>query len=344
MPPRGPSTQRWVAEDQVSIPYRGEPYQQFDRDTVRQIRRSPYARTYALARSLAEGQPTTYDVVRNTERWLQRELRYSERVPTRAYPLPGFLFEDKVGYCQQFSGAMALMLRMNGIPARVAAGFAPGIYDQATKEYRVRDLDAHSWVEVYFDDIGWVPFDPTPSAAPAEAQAAGTDSASAARGGTDRGAAEGTRQREQSAGAGPDSAGGGGSGPAWWLVPVVLLVLGAVSVAGFWIYTVVHERRHRRGTPGDAQLAELRSALERMGHDVPPRTTLAALERRLRSLVGPAAARYVGQLRARRYGPPGRAAPGRADRAALRRELARSGGRLGRFRALLALPPRSPSR
>jgi transglutaminase-like putative cysteine protease len=343
-PPANDRDRRFFAEDQVALPFRGQPYEHYDRDTVRQIRRSPYARTYALARSLAKGQPTTYDVVRNTERWLQRELRYSERVPTRAYPLAGFLFEDKVGYCQQFSGAMALMLRMNGIPARVAAGFAPGIYDQATKEYRVRDLDAHSWVEVYFDDIGWVPFDPTPSAAPAEAQAAGTDSASAARGGTDRGAAEGTRQREQSGAGGPASADGGDSGAAWWLVPVVLLVLGMLAVAAFWVHTVFHERRHRRDTPGDAQLAELRTALARMGHDVPPQTTLAGLERRLRSLVGPSAARYVAQLRARRYAPPGRSGPGRADRAALRRELARSGGRLGRFRALLALPPRSPSR
>ena len=71
--------------------------------------------------------------------------------PRRDYPLPAFLFRDKVGYCQQFSGAMALMLRMLGIPARVAAGFTPGSYNADTKEYRVRDLDAHSWVEVWFD-------------------------------------------------------------------------------------------------------------------------------------------------------------------------------------------------
>ena len=48
----------------------------------------------------------------------------------RAPPADGFLFEDKLGYCQQFSGAMALMLRMDGIPARVAAGFSPGLVQQ----------------------------------------------------------------------------------------------------------------------------------------------------------------------------------------------------------------------
>jgi hypothetical protein len=238
---------------------------------------------------------------------------------------------------------MALMLRMNGIPARVAAGFAPGIYDESTKEYRVRDLDAHSWVEVYFAGIGWVPFDPTPTTAPAGSQSASTTSDSAARGGNDRSAAEGTRQRAESGSARPSSVGGPSSRGSWWVIPVALVgmifaVLGALSV-----YAIVHELRHRRDTALDAQLAELESALVRMGHELPPRTTLAALERRLRRLVGPESARYVGLLRARRYAPPG--APGAdpptpADRAGLRRELASAAGRLGRVRALLALPPR----
>ena len=88
---------------------------------------------------------------------------YSERPPDHEYPLEAFLFEDKIGYCQQFSGAMALMLRMSGIPARVVSGFSPGSLNRDSGEYRVRDLDAHSWVEVYFNDIGWVTFDPTPA-------------------------------------------------------------------------------------------------------------------------------------------------------------------------------------
>jgi hypothetical protein len=124
---------------------------------------------------------------------------------------------------------------------------------------------------------------------------------------------------------------------------VALLAIACAAVASLWIYAVGHERRHRRDSPADAQLAELRSALERMGHDVPARTTLAALERRLRRLVGPASARYVGLLRAHRYAPPGgsdAAGPGRGDRAALRRELAAAAGQLGRVRAFFALPPR----
>jgi hypothetical protein len=298
---------------------------------------------YALARSLAWGQATTYDVVSNTERWLQRHLSYSERVPSRPYPLPAFLFIDKVGNCQQFSGAMALMLRMNGIPARVAGGFAPGIYEQSTKEYRVRDLDAHSWVEVYFKGIGWVPFDPTPTTSPAGSQSGGDGSASAARGGADRTASlEGPRQNDVSPLAGPDTLGGNGNSIGLWVIPLILVVLVLFGGVGLVVYSLLHERRHQRAEVVDAQLAELESALRRMGHDVTAKTTLSGLERRLSRLVGPAAGRYARLLRERRYGPNGATGPDRAARAALRRELGAAGGRLGRIRALLALPPRRP--
>ena len=52
------------------------------------------------------------------------------------------------------------MLRMGGIPARVASGFSPGGFRQTTGEWIVRDTDAHSWVEAWFDGIGWVTVDP----------------------------------------------------------------------------------------------------------------------------------------------------------------------------------------
>jgi hypothetical protein len=133
------------------------PGQSLAADQEQRVLDSPYAKTYELAHRLAEGQPTTYDTVKSIQGYLQRGFEYSEKPPIRRYPLASFLFEDRIGYCQQFSGAMTLMLRMNGIPARVAAGFTPGNFDHQAKEYRVRDLDAHSWVEVWFTGIGWVP-------------------------------------------------------------------------------------------------------------------------------------------------------------------------------------------
>ena len=59
---------------------------------------------------------------------------------------------------------------MGGIPARVATGFTTGSFDEKQREYVVRDLDAHSWVEVWFPEYGWVTRDPTPASAPPRSQ------------------------------------------------------------------------------------------------------------------------------------------------------------------------------
>lgn len=72
----------------------------------------------------------------------------------------------KIGYCQHFASAMALMLRQLGIPARIAVGFAGGDWDDPNGIVIVRRRHAHSWVEVHFEGVGWVPFDP--AAIPAE--------------------------------------------------------------------------------------------------------------------------------------------------------------------------------
>jgi hypothetical protein len=76
-----------------------------------------------------------------------------------------------------------------------------------------------------------------------------------------------------------------------------------------------------------------------MGLIVIPSTTLALLERRLRTVAGPEAVRYARALREYRYGPNGAEVPGPRDRRALRRSLARMGGALGWLKALRALPP-----
>src|SRR5262249_3815969 len=90
----------------------------------------------------------------------------------RREPLDYFLFDRREGHCEYFSSAMAVMLRAVGIPSRNVNGFLGGEWNEYGKYVAVRSGDAHSWVEAYFEGVGWVTFDPTP-AAQATARGAG---------------------------------------------------------------------------------------------------------------------------------------------------------------------------
>ena len=283
------------------------------------------ARTYALSRELADGARTPEQYVQRVLDYLATDAYgYSESPPASASTLDGFLFDAKLGYCQQFSGAMALLLRMAGIPARVVTGFSTGATDFKTGEYVVRDFDAHSWVEAYYPGWGWITFDPTPAASPARSQPADA-----------RSVAGGSAGSSTSFGGDPLSERGGGvtatAEPApWWRIPAI--VAGVLALIGLVLLAV---RRWRAGAP--PALSELERALRRTRREPAPGTTLHALE--LRFAATPAAAGYVRALRESRYrDEPGH--PTRAQRRGLRSELGRGAGLLGRIRAWWALPPR----
>jgi transglutaminase-like putative cysteine protease len=124
-----------------------------------------YAPLAQIAEQVAGGARTPYDAVAALEEWflVSGHFQYSDHPAVVAPPLVGFVTKTRSGYCQYFAGAMALMLRYLGIPARVAVGFASGSYDASTHAWRVTDHDAHAWVEVWFPGFGWLPFDPTPA-------------------------------------------------------------------------------------------------------------------------------------------------------------------------------------
>lgn len=100
------------------------------------------------------------DRLRNTA-----EFRYTTETSLRGgtRSILDFLTETKAGFCQQFSTAMAVMLRTVGVQSRVVVGFATGDRMPTTGQYSVKTDSAHSWVEVYFPDWGWMPFEPTPT-------------------------------------------------------------------------------------------------------------------------------------------------------------------------------------
>src|SRR3954447_24194081 len=124
-----------------------------------------YKPLYETARSVAGGARSPYAAAVALDSWFRTGggFTYNQHPPrTRGKPvLVDFVTHTRAGYCQHFAGAMALMLRYLGVPARAAAGFSSGTFQNG--QWTVTDHDAHEWVEVWFRGWGWVPFDPTPS-------------------------------------------------------------------------------------------------------------------------------------------------------------------------------------
>lgn len=121
-------------------------------------------RVEELAHQLTNGRETPLDIARALEKSLRAEYQYDLGSPSGAAPDPldHFLFESKRGHCEFYSTAMAVMLRVRGVPSRNVTGFVGGTYNRFGGFYAVRQGDAHSWVEAYLPDRGWIRFDPTP--------------------------------------------------------------------------------------------------------------------------------------------------------------------------------------
>jgi protein-glutamine gamma-glutamyltransferase len=300
-------------------------------EIVSTMRASPYARAYALARRLADGAPSPYAYAQRIERYLRHGYAYSLHVRATRYPLMTFLFSSRRGYCQHFAGAMALLLRMGGVPARVAVGFTPGSYDNATHHWLVTDKDAHAWVEAWFPHYGWIRFDPTPSADPALANL--RHQSTGPVGGNTHSLPAAPRHREQGLAPAASTSHSShrrpqtGTGSATWLI--VLAVLAALLLAA----TVL-----TRARPGQDPVAELVRAYARSGRPLSQSATLAGLERRL-GPDWPQAAAYVRGLRLARFAP-GRHGHSLRQRRALRAALGEGLGLTGKARAWWALPPR----
>jgi hypothetical protein len=122
-------------------------------------------RVHQLAREIVAARPNPYDKAKAIENYL-RTYPYDLEVsapPEDQDVADYFLFDLKRGYCDYYATAMVVLARSSGIPARFVSGYSPGSYDAPNARYIVRELNAHSWVEIYFPEIGWVEFEPTTS-------------------------------------------------------------------------------------------------------------------------------------------------------------------------------------
>lgn len=142
------------------------------------------ARVRDLAEEITAAGENDYDKAKLIEAYLRLNFTYTNKPDMSKLSgasndfVDQFLFELQEGYCDYFSTAMAVMSRSIGLPARWVKGFAPGalpvsgpsmggpldeemINPDGQGTYTVRNSDAHSWVEIYFEGYGWIPFEAT---------------------------------------------------------------------------------------------------------------------------------------------------------------------------------------
>ena len=329
-----------VTLDGAAYPAFGEPGREAEVQRVfqRQLNGDPgiispidgWRDPYRVARELTADAKTPYQAAVILENWFQTEFAYDE---TASYggvsvlgPLPVFLqSERRAAHCQYFAGSMAVLLRMLGIPARVAFGFAQGRLDGGKRV--VTNRDAHAWVEVRFPYAGWVSFEPTPSrrlaSATSSTSSAFSTSDIAQPGGSLAGLAG---DEELPNGAGPNRGATGSSAAALALVddaPAaspwprrLLLLVGAVLVLValgllVWLVKVVRVSRARRtDDPRRAAIAahaEVEAWLDDQGIATQGES-IGDVGARVKTTFAVPTERWVDAVVLARYGPPDEAA------------------------------------
>jgi hypothetical protein len=273
---------------------------------------------YAAAQRVAGSAQSPYAAVLALESWFRQRggFRYDESPPlVRDAPLVAFVTRTKAGYCQHFAGAMAAMLRMLGIPARVAVGFTSGTQDDDGK-WVVTDHEAHAWVEVWFAGLGWIPFDPTPGRGTFAGEYSFASSSEEAVAALRRGELKSSSSppgREL-----PDSADlGGGAGATTARAPSlfgIALVLGVLWGLGVGLgKACIRRARYLTRDPRRAATAsrrELESFLRDQGVVIPPGATLQALQRAVYDEFGLDGRPFARAAARARFGRPAQMEPG----------------------------------
>ena len=304
-----------------------------------------------LAEEVTANAQTPYARAELLVDWFTQDggFSYSTNVvtPPGADPLESFL-DERIGYCQQFAGTMALMAREVGIPSRVVVGFTGGrLTDDG--EYVVQARNAHAWPELWFAGLGWVRFEPTPRVG------AGVTQPDYSQDRPDRETPETPTPEEVPEPQTPDAAaplaGASAGGP-----PIALVIAAAVGVAILLALPaiIVAWRRRRRTSLVDprrrieATWRDLGESLTDLGWTwssaMTPRESANALARQVRLDESERASlrRLVWWIEQVRYAPPSvdvvppSSAELRADLGVLRRAARRAAVRSRRIRARVA--------
>ena len=168
-------------------------------------------KTRALAENLLRESGSTQIFVKRALELFSSGFVYSlEPPPLRDQDsIDDFMFRTREGYCEHFASAYAVIMRMAGVPSRVVTGYLGGSLENDANTIRIQESDAHAWVEIWQENVGWVRVDPTSVIPPGNVRLAVTNTeASAARTVLERVEA----QARKIANFGPDVS-GGGAGP-----------------------------------------------------------------------------------------------------------------------------------
>jgi transglutaminase-like putative cysteine protease len=307
---------------------------------------------YEAALGVTSEARSPYEAAAVLETWFREAggFVYDEQPPAPIGGMPAlvdFVNETKRGYCQQYAGAMALMLRLLGVPARVAVGFASGDYSDDDNEWVVQDTDAHAWVEVWFPEFGWIPFDPTPGRGELDATYAvfspGFNAVDAARFGfADRlefispPVANRVRDAANRQGLAEGSGIVGGPGGTFTVVrdrgpgifALLALVIGGAIAAVLVLKAIRRSAQFATRDPralASACRRDIVGFLADQGVDLPPGATMPEIGAILQRFYSIDATPFVRDVTVARFGPPERAgeALGRArrDLRQLRRSL-----------------------
>jgi transglutaminase-like putative cysteine protease len=148
----------------------GTDYPTWIEDRYLQLPESTPDRLGRFTSNLTAEADSPYEQAVVIERWLESNKAYSLDVDRPGGDVAsGFVFGMDRGYCTYYATAMVTMLRSQGVPARFVVGYTTG-QQVAEDRWLIRGLDSHAWVEVYFPDVGWVQFDPTPAAPRGQAE------------------------------------------------------------------------------------------------------------------------------------------------------------------------------
>lgn len=200
------------------------------------------------------------------------DYAYTTNVPTLrgSQALQTFVLDERQGYCEYYATAMTVMLRGLGIPARVATGYLPGreLAPPDPEEpglYQVSSTDAHAWVEVAFEDFGWVTFDPTPRSDTSDLRATRSSLVNLAATGSVEvppvGPEDIPRPTDPAVPApGPDPSGAGAGGGTTTSLPVLWIA----GVAGIVLAAIVLARRRRLLAGGGEPAARIRRDQQRL--------------------------------------------------------------------------------